>query len=218
MQIDFAREQMITQQLRAWEVLDERTLETLRRLPRERFVPEAYRDTAFADAEIPLGHGEHMLAPKIVGRILQSLDLSPRDAVLEVGTGSGYLTAAMAMQAARVRSIDRQPDFVAAARGRIAGLGLGAVELAVADAFAAGALGAGSYDAVVLTGSLPVYDRRFEQRLAVGGRLFVVVGTPPVMQARLVHRVSPDECSHDTLFETVLAPLVGAPQPQRFRF
>jgi protein-L-isoaspartate(D-aspartate) O-methyltransferase len=218
MQIDFAREQMVTQQLRAWEVLDPRTLETLRRLPRERFVPEAYREAAFADTEIPLGHGEHMLAPKIVGRILQALELGPRDSVLEVGTGSGYLTAAMAMQAARVRSIDRHADFVHAARARIGALGLGSVELAVADAFAPTALGAGSYDTVVLTGSLPVYDPRFEQRLAVGGRLFVVTGAPPVMQACLVHRVSADEFSHETLFETLLAPLVGAQQPQRFRF
>lgn len=218
MQTDFAREQMITQQVRAWHVLDERTLATLRRLPRECFVPDAYRDAAYADAEIPLGHGEHMLAPKIVGRILQALELSPRDTVLEVGTGSGYLTAAMAMQAARVRSIDRLPDFVAAARARIASLGLGSVEIAVADAFAPAALGAGSYDAVVLTGSLPVYDPRFEQRLAVGGRLFAVVGTPPVMQACLVRRVSATEFGRDTLFETLLAPLVGAPQPQRFRF
>ncbi len=218
MQIDAARQQMIAQQLRAWEVLDERTLETLRRLPRERFVPEAYRDAAFADTEIPLGHGEHMLAPKIVGRILQALALGPRDTVLEVGTGSGYLTAAMATQAARVRSIDRHADFIAAARARIAALGLGAVELAVADAFVPGALGAGGYDAVVLTGSLPVYDPRFEQRLAVGGRLFVVIGTAPVMQASLVHRVGADEFQRETLFETLLTPLVGAPQPQRFRF
>ncbi len=218
MQIDFAREQMISQQLRAWEVLDPRALETLRHLPRERFVPEAYREVAFADAEIPLGHGEHMLAPKIVGRILQALELGPRDSVLEVGTGSGYLTAAMALQAARVRSIDRHADFIQAARARLTSLGLGSVELAVADAFAPGALGTGSYDAVVLTGSLPVYDGRFEQRLAVGGRLFVVTGTPPIMQARLVHRVSAAEFSGETLFETVIAPLVGAPQPQRFRF
>jgi protein-L-isoaspartate(D-aspartate) O-methyltransferase len=218
MQIELARDQMVSQQLRAWEVLDERTLATLRRLPRERFVPEAFREAAFADTEIPLGHGEHMLAPKIVGRILQALELGPRDSVLEVGTGSGYLTAAMAMQAGRVRSIDLHEDFITAARARIAALGLGAVELAATDAFAANGLGAGSHDAVVLTGSLPVYDPRFEQRLAVGGRLFVVLGTPPVMQACLVRRVSADEFSRQALFETRLAPLVGAPQPPRFHF
>ena len=212
------REQMVNQQVRAWDVLDEAVLATLRRLPRERFVPELYRDAAFADSQIPLGHGEHMLAPKVVGRILQALELGPRDAVLEVGTGSGYLTAAMAMQCARVRSFDRHEDFISAARPRISALGLGAVELAVGDAYDAGSLGAGSWDAVVLTGSLPVYDTRFEQRLAVGGRMFVVVGTAPIMQASLVRRVSDTEWVRDTLFETVLAPLVGATQPVRFRF
>lgn len=218
MQFEVAREQMITQQVRAWEVLDERALDTLRRLPREQFVPDAYRDAAFADASIPLGHGERMLPPKLVGRILQALDLTDRDSVLEVGTGSGYLTAAMALQCARVRSIDRHEDFVVAARARLATLGLGAVEVAGADAFAAGALGAGSWDAVVLTGSLPTYDPRFEQRLAVGGRLFVVLGRAPVMQATLVRRISASEWARQVLFETVIDPLVGAPSGPGFLF
>lgn len=218
MQFDVAREQMVTQQVRTWDVLDDRVIDTLRRLPRERFVPEAYRGAAFADSPIPLGHGEHMLPPKLVGRFLQALDLGQRDSVLEVGTGSGYLTAAMAMQSSRVRSIDRHADFVSAARGRIAALGLGSTEVAVADAFEAGALGSGSWDAVVLTGSLPVYDPRFEQRLAVGGRLLVVVGSAPVMAATLVRRVSATEWTRQGLFETVIDPLVGAPTPPAFRF
>jgi protein-L-isoaspartate(D-aspartate) O-methyltransferase len=159
-----------------------------------------------------------MLPPKLVGRFLQALDLTERDSVLEVGTGSGYLTAAMAMQAARVRSIDRHEDFVTAARGRITTLGLGSVELATADAFAAGALGAGSWDAIVLTGSLPVYDTRFEQRLAVGGRLLVVVGTAPIMQATLIRRVTPSEWVQQVLLETVIDPLVGAAAPSGFHF
>lgn len=218
MQFDVAREQMVTQQVRAWDVLDEHALDTLRRVPRERFVPDAYRDTAFADSSIPLGHGEHMLAPKVVGRFLQALALTERDSVLEVGTGSGYLTAAMAMQAARVRSIDRHDDFVAAARRRVAELGLGSVELATADAFAAGALGAGSWDAVVLTGSLPTYDTRFEQRLAIGGRLFAVLGSAPIMQATLIRRVTPSEWTREVLFETVIDSLVGAAATPGFRF
>jgi protein-L-isoaspartate(D-aspartate) O-methyltransferase len=218
MQFEAAREQMVTQQIRAWDVLDERALDTLRRVPRERFVPDAYRDAAFADYSIPLGHGEHMLAPKLVGRFLQALDLTDRDSVLEVGTGSGYLTAALAMQAARVRSIDRHDDFVTAARGRIAALGLGSVEFATADAFVAGALGAGSWDAIVLTGSLPVHDPRFEQRLAVGGRLLAVVGSAPLMHATLIRRVSQTEWSHQVLFETVIDPLVGAVAPSGFHF
>ena len=213
-----AREQMVNQQVRAWDVLDPRVLDVLRRLPRERFVPETYREMAFADAAIPLPHHEHMLAPKIVGRILQSLDLATTDSVLEIGTGSGFLTAALAMQAARVRSIDRHGDFVSAARQRIAALGLGAVELQEGDAMTAGALGSGSYDAIVLTASLPLYDDRFQQRLAVGGRMFVVVGSAPIMEARLVRRVSASEFTQQALFETVIAPLVGAAVPPPFRF
>lgn len=218
MQFDVAREQMVKQQIRTWEVLDDHVIETLKRLPRERFVPDAYRDAAFADSSIPLGHGEHMLPPRLVGRFLQALDLAERDSVLEVGTGSGYLTAAMALQRARVRSIDRHADFVAAARTRIAALGLGSTDFAVADAFEPGALGRGSWDAVVLTGSLPVYDTRFEQRLAIGGRLLVVIGSAPVMEATLVRRVSATEWTRHGLFETVIDPLVGAPTAPAFQF
>ncbi len=218
MLIETAREQMVNQQVRAWDVLDPRVLDVLRRLPREHFVPEAYREMAFADAEIPLPHHEHMLSPKIVGRILQALDLTATDSVLEIGTGSGFLTAALAMQAARVRSVDRHGDFVSAARARIAALGLGAVELQEGDALTAAALGSGSFDAIVLTASLPMYDDRFQQRLAVGGRLFVVVGSAPIMEARLVRRVSATEFTQQALFETVLAPLVGAVAPQPFKF
>ena len=215
---DTAREQMVNQQVRAWDVLDPRVLDVLRRLPRERFVPEAYREMAFADAEIPLPHHEHMLSPKIVGRILQALDLSATDSVLEIGTGSGFLTAALAMQAARVRSIDRHGDFISAARARIAALGLGAVELQEGDALTPSALGSGSFDAIVLTASLPMYDDRFQQRLALGGRMFVVVGSAPIMEARLVRRVSANEFTQQALFETVIAPLVGAVAPQPFKF
>lgn len=213
-----AREQMVNQQVRAWDVLDPRALDALRRLPREQFVPQAYREMAFADAQIPLPHREHMLAPKVAGRILQALDLHAAENVLEIGTGSGYLTAALAMQAARVRSIDRHGDFISAARARIAALGLGAVELQEGDALVAASLGSGSYDAIVMTASLPVYDDRFEQRLAVGGRLFVVVGNAPLMEARLVRRVSATEFTQQVLFETVFTPLVGATTPSLFRF
>jgi protein-L-isoaspartate(D-aspartate) O-methyltransferase len=159
-----------------------------------------------------------MLSPKIVGRILQALDLAATDSVLEIGTGSGFLTAALAMQAARVRSIDRHADFISAARQQIAALGLGSVELQAGDALTPAALGSGSYDAIVMTASLPIYDDRFQQRLAVGGRLFVVVGSAPIMDARLVRRVSPTEFTQQSLFETVIAPLVGAAVPSAFRF
>ncbi len=212
-----AREQMIHQQVRAWDVLDERALEALGKVPRERFVPEGYRDLAFADASIPLPHGERMLAPKIVGRILQALQVEGDESVLEIGTGSGFLTACLALQAGSVRSLEIHPDLADAARTRLASLGLGRAEVVAADAFAAGALGNGSWDVIVLTGSLPLYDARFEQRLAPGGRLFVAVGEAPVMDARLVRR-GDGGCVAESLFETVLPALHGAPRREPFRF
>lgn len=213
-----AREQMIHQQVRAWDVLDERVLEVLAKVPRERFVPEAYRELAFADASIPLPHGERMLAPKVAGRILQALQVAPDESVLEIGTGSGFLTACLALQCGAVRSLELHADLADAARTRLASLGLGHAEVVTADAFAAGTLGGGSYDVIAVTGSLPLYDRRFEQRLAPGGRMFVVVGEAPVMEARLVRRTGESEWMAESLFETVLPPLHGAPRRAPFTF
>ena len=213
-----ARDQMIHQQVRAWDVLDPRTLEVLGKVPREQFVPAAFQDLAFADAAIPLPHGERMLAPKIAGRILQALQVTGGESVLEIGTGSGFLTACLALQGGAVRSLELHADLASAARTRLAALGFGRAEVAAADAFAAGALGSASYDVVVLTGSLPIYDPRFEQRLAVGGRLFAVVGEGPAMDARLVRLTGEQEWLAESLFETVLPPLHGAARHERFAF
>ncbi len=218
MQTETSREQMIQQQVRAWDVLDARVLETLGKLPRERFVPQSYHDVAFADTAIPLAHGEKMLAPKLVGRILQALQVTRDDSALEIGTGSGFMTACLAVQAGAVRSLEIHADLAAAARTRVASLGFGQAEIAVGDAFSPPALGHGSYDVIALTGSLPLYDPRFERRLAVGGRLFVVVGESPVMEARLVRRSGETEWMTESLFETVLPPLHGAPRRERFAF
>lgn len=213
-----AREQMIHQQVRAWNVLDARVLEILGQVPREQFVPPDYRELAFADAAIPLSHGERMLTPKVAGRILQALQVEADESVLEIGTGSGFLTACLALQAGSVRSLDIHADLADAARARLAALGLGHTAVVAADAFAADALGSGSYDVIVLTGSLPLPDPRFEQRLAIGGRLFVVVGEPPVMEARLMRRRSTQEWVTESLFETILPPLHGAAHREAFRF
>lgn len=218
MQIDAAREQMVHQQVRAWDVLDPRVLAVLGTVPRERFVPPAYAGLAFADAAIPLGHGEHMLPPKVVGRILQAVAPEPGERALEIGTGSGYLTACLASMCGSVRSIERQTDLAGRARSSLAAAGIRNAEIVEGDAFAAGALGGGTWDIIVLTGSLPVDDSRFREYLALGGRLFVVVGEPPVMEARLVTRVSAEQWSTESLFETVVAPLHGAPRREPFRF
>ena len=218
MPVDAAREQMVLQQVRAWDVLDPRVLAALGGLPRERFVPPAYAGLAFADASIPLGHGEHMLLPKIVGRILQAVAAEAGERALEVGTGSGYLTAGLAAMCGAVRSIELHADLAARARASLAATGVVNAEVVEADAFADGALGGGSYDVIVLTGSLPVDDPRFRERLALGGRLFVVVGEPPVMDAWLVTRIAADQWSSESLFETVVAPLRGAARRESFRF
>jgi protein-L-isoaspartate(D-aspartate) O-methyltransferase len=214
--VNTARRQMIEQQVRAWEVLDLKVLEAMERVRREEFTPVAFRDLAFADMSVPLGHGQHMLAPKLEGRILQSLELKPDDAVLEIGTGSGYFAACLGALARSVTSIEIHPDLAASARANLARNNAHNVSVETADAFAYA--DATRYDAVVLTGSLPVYDARFEQWLAVGGRLFVVVGQGPVMEARRMTLNSPGELLLEGLFETVVDPLVHAAEPPKFVF
>jgi len=211
-----ARRQMIEQQVRAWEVLDLKVLETMERVPREEFTPPAYRELAFADMDVPLGHGQHMLAPKLEGRLLQALELRPDDAVLEVGTGSGYFAACLGALARSVKSLEIHADLAAAARANLQRNDVHNVTVETADAF--GHAETARYDAVVLTGSLPIYDARFEQWLAVGGRLLVVVGQGPVMEARRITMTGPGELLLESLFETVMDPLVHAAEPPKFVF
>jgi protein-L-isoaspartate(D-aspartate) O-methyltransferase len=214
--IEFARTQMIAQQVRAWDVLDQRVLAALQSVRREEYVPEAYRELAFADTAIPLGHGQAMLPPKVDGRILQALELGPTDEVLEVGTGSGYLTACVAALAGRIRSLEIYPDLAAQATRNLRAAGVTTASVETLDALRVDEVG--RYDAVVLSSSLPIYDVRFERALKAGGRLFVVVGSPPVMEALLIRRDAGAVASRTALFETVIAPLVNAPQPPRFVF
>jgi len=211
-----ARRQMIEQQVRAWDVLDAGVLDVMGRLPREEFAPPAYRDIALADMRVPLGHGQAMLSPKVEGRILQSLAIVRGDSVLEVGTGSGWFAACLGGLARQVRTLEIFPDLADAARDNLARTGVGNVVVEVMDAMT---LTPGvEYDVIALTGSLPVHDPRFEQMLAVGGRLFVVVGQGPVMEARLVTRVGRDQWLRESLFETVIDPLLHAEHPSRFVF
>lgn len=214
MNVEAARAQMLGQQIRAWEVLDDRVLDAIARTPRERFVPEEYRDLAFADTEIPLAHGQAMLAPKIEGRLLQALQVEPTDEVLEVGTGTGYLTACLAQLAERVYSVDIFPEFVESARTKIAAAALSNVELGTADALQLDL--PGRFDAVAVTGSLPGLDDRFVRMLRPGGRLFVVVGRAPVMEARLITLSPTGGTTSQSLFETVLSPLINAERPEPF--
>jgi protein-L-isoaspartate(D-aspartate) O-methyltransferase len=214
--VSSARRQMIEQQVRAWDVLDMQVLSVMERVPREEFAPPTYRDLAFADMCVPLGHGQSMLMPKLEGRILQSLAIQPEDSVLEIGTGSGYFAACLAGLARRVRTLEIFPDLAESARENLARTGVGNVTVETLDAMT---LGPGTqYDVIALTGSLPIHDPRFEQALAVGGRLFVAVGQGPVMEARLVTRTGRDSWQRVSLFETVMDPLLNALRPPEFVF
>jgi len=217
MNVEQARFNMVEQQIRTWEVLDPRVLDLLLHVRREDFVPQAYRSLAFADMEIPIGHGERMLAPKLEARMLQALELRPGDKVLEIGTGSGYMTALLASLAAHVYTVEIVPELSEAARPRLARQGVANFTLETGDA-ARGWDRHAPYDAIVLTGSVPVLPAAFEKALAPGGRLLAVVGEPPVMEAQLVTCVTAGVYSRTGLFETCIAPLRNALQPERFVF
>jgi protein-L-isoaspartate(D-aspartate) O-methyltransferase len=220
MQIEQSRDhlvtQMIEQQVRAWSVLDERVLDVLRRVPRDRFVPHEHRYLAFADVEVPLPSRQHMLRPNVVGRLLQSLELDKDDRVLEVGSGSGYVTACLAVLAASVVSLEIFPELAELARSTLETQRPGNTEVITADATQVKL--DSRFDAIAITAALPVYDERFQQWLDVGGRMFVVIGEPPVMDARLVRRTSENAWSSESLFETVIDSLVNARRRTVFEF
>jgi protein-L-isoaspartate(D-aspartate) O-methyltransferase len=211
-----ARQQMVDQQIRTWEVLDPRVLDVLSAVPREAFVPAAYRELAFADTPIPIGFGQSMLAPLLQGRILQALGIGPDDSVLEVGTGTGYLSACLGLLASSTHSIDIRGEFTAMATANLRAVPQARVRLETRDALHGASLD--EYDVIAVTGSLPLYDTRFEKALRVGGRLFAVVGVAPVMDAVLIRRVDSAEWIRESLFETVIDPLANAAAPQGFVF
>jgi len=221
MNVEQARTNMVEQQIRTWEVLDQEVLDLLYVVPREQFVPEQHRALAFSDLEIPLEAGvtagERMWQPKLEARVLQELALRKTDRVLEVGTGSGYLTALMAQRAAEVCSVELKPALAAFGRANLERHGADNILLELGDA-ARGWERHAPYDAVVLTGSTPVLPAAFLEQLNPGGRLFAVLGEAPAMRARLVTCAARGATSGIDLFETVLRPLVNAEQPQRFRF
>jgi len=217
MNFEQARFNMVEQQIRPWEVLDQDVLDLLYVVPREEFVPEACRTLAFTDMEIPIGEGETMWAPKIEARALQELAVRKADRVLEVGTGSGYLTALLAHRAAHVFSVEIKPALAAFGKRNLERHGVDNMTLELGDA-AHGWLPHAPYDVIVLTGSTPLLPKSLLEQLAPGGRLFAVVGDPPIMTAQVITCVAPGAYRTAELFDTVLAPLVNAEQPPRFRF
>jgi len=211
-----ARFNMIEQQIRPCEVLEGRILELLKHVRREHYVPKDMREMAFMDMEIPLGYGASMWQPKLEARTVQELHLGKSDKVLEVGTGSGYLTALLSVLAGHVTSVEIAPELSAIAGQHLHAYRHENVTLEIGDA-ARGWRGT-SYDVIVLTGSTPVLPAIFQSRLNVGGRLFAIVGDAPVMEARLITRVAADTFETVNIMETCVAPLQNALQPERFVF
>jgi len=218
MQTVSPREQMIEQQVRAWDVLDERVLGIFRKIPRDHFAPAAQRYMAYMDLEVPLPRGQHMLRPSVAGRLLQALELTGTERVLEIGAGSGFITACLAAVSAHVESIEFFPELAEIAKSNLATLSIGNTQIVTADALAASAGSTKRYGAIAVTGSLPVQDDRFQRQLEIGGRLFVIAGEAPVMTARLIRRTAEDAWTSESLFETVVDPLINARRPQEFTF
>ncbi len=217
MDIEQARFNMVEQQIRPWEVLDQEVLDLLFAVKREDFVPPAYRALAFADLEIPLGHGEVMLQPKIEAKLLQELKTRKSDKVLEIGTGSGYMAALLAARSDHVHSVEIVPELAQRASASLARAGIANVTVETGDG-ATGWPAHAPYDVIAVSGSLPVLPAELLDQLKVGGRLVAFVGESPVMEARLVTRAADGSLRTVNLFETDVAPLRNARHENRFRF
>ena len=217
MNIEQARFNMIEQQIRPWDVLDTDVLDLLLVVKRENFVPAAYQALAFADTEIPLPGGEAMLTPKVEARLLQDLNLKKHENVLEIGAGSGYMAALLAHRARHVTAVELSPELAALAAKNLAANGVVNVTVEQGDGAQGWAKGA-PFDAIVVSGSLPVLPEALLQQLKVGGRLAVIIGQAPAMKAQLITRTGEAGYDTRTLFETDVKPLAAAAAPSQFQF
>lgn len=215
MDIGYARRQMVRQQVRTWNVTDDETLALLGTLKRHEFVPEGFENLAYADARLPLPCGQQMMAPLVEGRLLQALDPTPGERVLEIGTGSGFLAACLGSLAKSVVSVDLHEELVTLAGRNLSQAGVANVDVLQMDATAE--LPDGPFDVIAVTASMPTFDPRLVEALGDDGRLFVIVGEAPAMEAWLVEKDG-DDFRHRVLFETCIAPLVLANRPTDFRF
>ena len=216
MSTEMARRQMVKQQIRTWDVFDPSVLEVMASIHRDRFVPEQFADIAYSEAEIPIGHGQIMCAPTLEGRMLQSLELGPDDKVLEIGTGTGYLTACLASLAESVTSVDIYEDFIDAAESRLGKAGINNVTLQCVDALAS--LPDGEFDAILVSGSMPKLEKHLVESLGSGGRMFIITGDAPAMSAQLITRDDSREWQSTEMFETSIPPLVNAVSTPEFSF
>lgn len=217
MDIELSRYNMIEQQIRPWDVLDPQVLDLLAKVRREDFVPAEFQSLAFADLEIPLGHDEAMWSPKLEARVLQALNIQPNERVLEIGTGSGYLTALMASLAIQVTSVEIQPEMAENASAKLKAHGIENATIKVGDA-AIDWVSDGSFDVIVLTGSSPILPDAYLNHLNAGGRLFAILGDGPAMQATLITRALNGEFRSTVVFETNIKTLTNAPEAPRFVF
>lgn len=212
-----ARFNMVEQQIRTWNVLDSAVLQALSTLPREQFVPAAYQSLAYTDTELPLGHGQVMLSPRVEARLAHDLGLRGHEVVLEIGSGHGYLTALLALRCQRVIGLEIVPELASQAQQNLARTGITHAEVAVGDGSRT-LLDEGPFDAIVLGGSVAEAPAVVLSQLKVGGKLLAIVGEEPVMQACLYTRVGHEQWSSRALWDTVAPPLRGFPQPSRFKF
>ena len=215
MNFERARLNMVEQQVRPWEVLDRSVLDLMEQAPRDAFVSAEYRRLAYADTAVPIGEGEVMLRPRVEGRLLQALRVAPDDRVLEIGSGRGFLTYLLSRRAAHVVGVELRPMLAEQARANLAAVGAGNATIETGDGSGGWERDA-PYDVIAVGGSVPTLTPAFEDQLAIGGRLFVIVGTPPAMEAMLVRRTGEREWVRESLFETVVPPLVGCEAPGKF--
>ena len=217
MNFEQARSNMIEQQIKPWDVPNQSVLDLISEIHREDFMPDEYKRLALADTRIPLAHGQVTMTPKVEARLLQALEINPEDEILEIGTGCAYLTALLAKSGHHVLSIDIHPEFTEEARSKLQQHDINNVTLESGDAVR-GCQPSSPYDVIVFTGSVPFLEESIQQQLKVGGRLFVITGQSPVMQARLITRISDNDWHDKVLFETDLPELEGAVQVEPFKF
>lgn len=218
MNFETARHNMIEQQIRPWKILDQRALNTICAIPREKFVPDHLKMLAFSDTELPIGHNQHMLAPKMEALTLQSMQIQPEDKILEIGTGSGYMTALLASQGGKVYTIELHRELSEQAGKRLADLGIDNVEYIVGNGVN-GLEQNAPYDVIVMTGALPELPDTLKHQLSPNnGRLFAITGEAPAMQVSIITRISESQWSEEVLLETVVPVLEELPEVDHFVF
>jgi len=217
MNFELARSNMIEQQIKPWDVPNQAVLDIISEIHREDFMPDEYKRLALADIRIPLGHGQVTMTPKVEARLLQALVVRPEDEILEIGTGSAYMTALLAKSGHHVLSIEIHSEFIEQAGPKLQRHNIHNVTLECGDAIH-GWQQSAPYDVIVLTGSVPFLEECIQQQLKIGGRMFAITGSSPIMEARLIKRISENDWHNEILFETDLPELEGATQIEQFTF